>query len=494
MREAKIEWANKWLQEEKKNYINGSFTTGEGKDFSVTNPATGRELGTYKCSSSSDVDNAVIAAQAAQKGEWATMPRAQRAETLRQIGRAIKSVEVEIATVEAYANGKLYKEALNDDLPDSSSIFEYYAGWIDKHYGESMPVDEGFINYTRNEPVGVCGLIVPWNFPLLMACWKIAPALAMGNSIIIKPSEHTPYSLLRAVEEIVKQVDLPKGVFNLLLGDGEVGGLMSSHQGINKISFTGSTDVGRKIVQSSSESNLKGISLELGGKSPNIFFDDVPDLQAAIDRQYGAMFSHKGEKCSEPTRLLVHDSIYDKVVSFLASKAEAIKCGAQFDDTAEQGAQCNKAQFEKIMKYIDYGKEDGAKLVVGGTRDTSGDNGEGYFIRPTIFADVDNKIRIAQEEIFGPVLTITRFKTEEEAVAIANDTPYGLAAGFYTSNVSRAHRVAAQLDAGMVFVNQYGCYDFASPFGGFKQSGWGKDMAMASLKAYTKSKSVWIKL
>jgi aldehyde dehydrogenase (NAD+) len=316
----------------------------------------------------------------------------------------------------------------------------------------------------------------------------------MGNTVVIKPSPFTTLSTLRLFEILHEECELPPGMVNLVCGGAEVGAAIASHAHINKVSFTGSTSTGKKILHGAADSNLKTVTLELGGKSPNILFDDAPDLEFAIKRSYEAMFSHKGEKCSEPTRLLVHRSLYSRVVDQLSAMAEAVVCGNQFDGKSQQGAQCNKQQFDKIMSYIESGKGAGARLVAGGTQDKQGENGKGLFVRPTIFSDVDNKMAIAQDEIFGPVLVITPFESEDEAVAIANDTIYGLAAGLWTADVSRAHRVASKLDAGMIFINRYGCYDFCSPFGGFKQSGWGKEMAVHSLDAYTRLKSVWLKI
>ena len=275
----------------------------------------------------------------------------------------------------------------------------------------------------------------------------------MGNAIIVKPSEYTPLTTIYLFELIDQYLDLPPGVINLLLTDGEIANQLTISDNVDKISFTGSTDVGRKIVQNSGKSNLKAATLELGGKSPCIFFEDTPNLAGAIDRAFNVMFSHKGEKCSEPTRFLIHDSIYDQVLSALIEKANAVKCGNPFEPGITQGAQCNEAQFNKIMQYIEIGKTE-AELVAGGMADTEGDNASGYFIRPTIFSNVDQRARIAQEEIFGPILCCTRFKTTAEAVAMANDTAFGLAAGIYTSNISRAHRVSEQIDAGMLFINR----------------------------------------
>jgi len=314
----------------------------------------------------------------------------------------------------------------------------------------------------------------------------------MGNTVIVMPSEYTPLSILRLAELIHEKADLPAGVFNVITGDAETGKLISEHPEINKISFTGSTVVGKKVLEGAAHSNLKTVTLELGGKSPNILFADLPDLEAAIDRSCTAMFSHKGEKCSEPTRILIQDSIYDQVVSGLVERMKKIRLGDPFSEGANQGPQAHAAHYKKVLDYIEIGKKEGAKLAFGG--ETKQAAGKGYFIAPTLFTEVKPQMRIAQDEIFGPVLVAIRFRTEEEAIEIANQTAYGLAAGLWTSDLSRAHRVASKLDAGMVFVNRYGCYDFASPFGGFKQSGWGKEMAIQSLDAYTKTKSVWVKL
>ncbi|NDG27746.1 MAG: aldehyde dehydrogenase family protein, partial [Proteobacteria bacterium] len=442
-----------------------------------------------------DVDAAVASAfQAFQSGVWSESARRFRREALQRIGAIIRDHAEELATLESLSNGKLFSEAYIDDLPESADVFDYYAGWIDKFYGETVPVDPGFINYTRKEPVGVCALIVPWNFPLLLACWKIAPALAMGNTVIVKPSEYTPLSVLRLAELIREKAQLPDGVFNVVVGDAETGRLITEHPQIQKVSFTGSTGVGKKVLAGAAQSNLKTVTLELGGKSPNILFSDLPDLEAAIERSCTAMFSHKGEKCSEPTRILIQDTIYDKVVAGLVERANQIRLGDAFQEGVDQGPQAHEAHYKKVLSYIELGQTEGARLVCGGVAESVNKDGKGFFVKPTIFADVLPHMRIAQEEIFGPVLVAIRFKTEEEAIQIANQTHYGLAAGLWTSDLSRGHRVAAKLDSGMVFVNRYGCYDFASPFGGFKQSGWGKEMAIHSLEAYTKTKSVWIKL
>lgn len=488
-----LQWANEWLAEPKKQYINGQWIRGSGEDYVAVNPANRGELCNLSLASVDQLEEAAACAnQAHMSRVWSRTSRTQRADLLRQTARLIREHTEELAVLETLANGKLYTESLVDDIPTCADIFEYYAGWVDKYYGETCPVDDGFLNYTLREPVGVCLLIAPWNFPLYQASLKIAPALATGNPIIVKPSLSTPFTAIYLIELMARHLDIPKGVVNMLICKGRDIDQLTLSRNVHKVSFTGSTDVGRKIVQNSAQSNLKAATLELGGKSPCIFFDDAPDLDAAINRAFTVMFSHKGEKCSEPTRFIIHKNIYDRMLDTLIQKAEAVRCGDPFEKGVTQGAQCNESQFNNIMKYIDIGKGE-AELVTGGVQDVSGDNAQGYFIRPTIFSNVDSKCRIAQEEIFGPVLCCTPFSTTEEAVALANDTVYGLGSGLYTADISKAHRVAEQIDAGMVFINHYGCYGLSSPFGGFRESGWGKEMGIHSLASFTKTKSVWVK-
>lgn len=496
MEPPKLDWAFEWLKTPGKLYRNGVFV--ESMDESMLdsiNPSTGKILGKFYRATLTDSDAAVISARKAfDEGPWRTLGRKDRAKALHRIADVIRRHQAELATLETLDNGKLYAESWVDDLTETADIFDYYAGWTDKFYGETSPVEGNFLNYTTRDPVGVCGQIVPWNYPLLMAAWKLAPALAMGNTVVLKPSEVTSFSAIRLFEILHEEADLPPGVINLVLGGGDVGSHIVSHMQVDKVAFTGSTAVGKKLLHGSADSNLKTLSLELGGKSPNIVFEDVPNLDFAIERSFYGLFTHKGEKCSAPTRLFVHKTHYDAFVSRLADMANSYVLGDPFDPSVQQGPQSSQAHMEKILRYIEYGLEDGARLAAGGNRDTTGNNANGYFVRPTIFADVDNQMRIAQEEIFGPVLPVIPFTDEDEVIQMANDTPYGLAAGLWTMDISRAHRVAARLDAGMVFINKYGAYDFAAPFGGFKQSGWGKEYAIHSLASYTKVKSVWVQL
>ena len=487
-----LAWASDWLGAAKKQYIDGRWVDGQGEEYQATNPADRSLLCRLALGSASQMEEAAAAANRThQAGIWWKTPRARRAEILHGIARLIRDHLEELAVLETLANGKLYRESLVDDIPTCADIFDYYAGWVDKYYGETCPVDDGFLNYTLREPVGVCGLIAPWNFPLYQAALKIAPALAMGNTCVIKPSLSTPFTTLYLVELIHRHLEIPPGVINLLIAKGDTADALTRSPNVHKVSFTGSTGIGRRIIRNSADSNLKTLTLELGGKSPCIFFDDTENLDAAIDRAFTVMFSHKGEKCSEPTRFIIQKSIYDRVLSALIEKAEAVRCGDPFAPDVTQGAQCNESQFQNIMNYIAIGRQE-AELVAGGYRDETGDNGKGFFIRPTIFTNVASSCRIAREEIFGPVLCCTPFETEEEAVHLANDTVFGLGSGIYTGSISRAHRLAERIEAGMVFINRYGCYGLSSPFGGYKESGWGKEMAIHSLTAYTRTKSVWV--
>ncbi len=489
--EPQLEWAKQWLTQTRSCYIDGAWHEAGGDELESINPATGEVIGKIKGATGDDVDLAVQAARRAfDEGPWRkSITHQRRGQIMREIARLIRDDIEQLATLETLDNGKLFTEAC-EDVTNVADFFDYYSGWTDKFHGEVNPTNNYF-SYTRRDPVGVCGQIIPWNYPMDMAGYKLAPALAMGNTILIKPSSMTSMSLVRLFEIIHESGLLPAGVLNLILGKGRVGSFITRHPQVDKTAFTGSTAVGKQLVHDSADSNLKTLSLELGGKSANIIFDDAPDLQYAITRSFVAMFSGKGEKCTEPTRLFVQRGVYDQVVAGLAAEYDQWVVGDPFDPASNQGAQVSAEHFAAIMEYIEIGKAEGARLLCGGDRNVEGSNAKGWFINPTIFVDASNDMRIAQEEIFGPVLTVIPFDTEDEAVAMANDSIYALAAGFWTNDVARTQRVANALQAGQVFINRYGCYDPASPFGGHKQSGWGQECGIRSLELYTKPKAIW---
>lgn len=487
----KIKWATEWLSTPKSSYINGSWVSNNNAVTESINPATCKVIGAYYSATKDDVDNAAKCARDAfEHGPWTKkINHKERGEIMRELANLVRSNIEELATIETLDNGKTFAESL-EDVENVATFFDYYSGFCDKFYGSVNPTNN-FFSYTLREPAGVVGQIIPWNYPLDMAGYKLAPALAMQNTIIIKPSEITSLSLVRLFEIFDNSNLLPKGVINLIIGDGTIGSYITNHNDIDKISFTGSTAVGKKLVHASADSNLKSLSLELGGKSPNIIFSDAPDIEFAIQRSFIAMFYGKGEKCSEPTRLLVQKPVYDKVLQGLIQCNKSWKVSDPFDEMSNQGAQVSYEQFNKIMNYIEIGKSEGANLILGGDRNIVGTNANGYFINPTIFADCNNTMRISREEIFGPVLSIIPFTTEEEAIEIANDSIYGLAAGFWTNDVARTQRMSKALKAGQIFINKYGCYEHSSPFGGHKQSGWGMECGDLVLDLYTKRKSVW---
>ncbi|KOY83872.1 aldehyde dehydrogenase [Lysinibacillus macroides] len=472
--------------------MNGEWVKTNTEDvIESINPANGEINGKYEIATEEMVNDAVKAARVALEGDdWKRVTRKQRAKILQAIAALIREHQSELATLETLDNGKLYNESW-EDMTECAELFEYYAGWTDKFYTENNPVEGDFLSVTTADPIGICGQIVPFNFPLQMAALKMAPALAMANTVLLKPANATSFSAIRFFEILHNSKLLPPGTVNLLVGNSRVGSWISRHPDIDKLSFTGSTNVGKQLLHDSADSNLKPVTLELGGKSPNIIFADYPKLDAAIERSFIGLFTHKGEKCSSPTRLFVQKPIYDEVVEKISQLAREYKCGDPFNPQSNQGAQCTKAHMESILAYIESAKEEGARITAGGERDTDGSNAKGYFIKPTILADVHNKMKVAQEEIFGPVLCVIPFDTEEEVIAMANDTIYGLGAGLWTGDTSRAHRVANQLKAGMVFVNRYGCYDMASPFGGIKQSGWGKEYAIHSLNSFISKRAIW---
>ena len=484
-----------WMKKEKKNYIGGEWVSGQGKPITLVNPATEEALLTYQGASVAQVKDAVASADIEfKKQTWGSRPARELADLLRKLGNVARVHIEELALIESLQNGKTFTEAYADDMPDCADIFDYYAGWTDKFYGEFMPVGPKNMNYVIREPLGVCGLIVPWNFPLLLTMWKIAPALAT-RTVVVKPSSYTPLSFVRFMEYADKELDLPPGLINMVLGSGrEVGDALTASDKVAKISFTGSTEVGKKIMENSGKHHLRQHSLELGGKSANIFFADTPDLDAAILRSFNVMFSQKGEKCSEPTRFIIHESLYKKVADKLVEMANAYRLGDPLKEETQQGPQCHKQHYESVISYLEEAQRSCLKKLCGGMPEKTGETAKGYYIRPTIYGEVDPGSRLAQEEIFGPLLCLFPFKTDDEALEIANNSQYGLAAGLYTADVSRAHTFARDLQAGMIFINKYGQYDFAAPFGGTKQSGIGREMGIHSMEAYTQVKSVLLAL
>ncbi len=460
----------------------------------VINPATGELLATVPDTPAEGVDQAVAAARASfERKTWRGMKASGRERILWEIGQRIEQRRDELARLIALQNGKTLREAAGGDVTPAADCFRYYAGWVRKIYGATIPVDGPFLNYTLREPVGVVGAIVPWNFPLQTAAWKVAPALACGCSVVLKPSELTPLDALK-LAEIGMEAGLPEGVLNVVTGYGETTGeALALHPDVDKISFTGSVETARRLLENAGVSNLKRLSLELGGKSPNIIFPDA-DREAASKSAFWGLFGNKGEMCTAGSRVLVHETIYDEFVEDLVARARKLRVGNPLDPASQMGTQISGRQLERILDYIETGKAEGARLLCGGERDTEGEKANGFYVKPAVFADVRPEMRIAREEIFGPVACAIRFRDAEEAVRIANETAYGLAAAVWTRDIRLAHRMAADLKAGTVWINTYNSLDSASPFGGVKQSGFGRDLGAEALEQYTNVKSVWVAL
>jgi len=463
-----------------------------GATFATVNPATGDEITRVAEARAEDVDLAVQAARAAMRdGGWRRMNPHKRSRLLWKLADAIEANADELAALETADNGKPYFESRKVDLPSIVENFRYFAGMADKVEGSTIPVSGAFLNYTLREPVGVVGIITPWNFPLSLAAWKVAPALATGNAVVLKPAEQTPLTALR-LGELAAEVGFPTGVLNVIPGFGPTAGsALVRHPGVDAIAFTGSTEVGRVVMREAAET-LKKVSLELGGKSPNIVFADA-DLKSAVKGATTGIFYGKGEVCAAGSRVLVERAVYDDFVEQFAARARSMTIGDPMESTTRLGAIVSQEQVERIMGYVEAGKAEGARLVTGGERATV--NGKGNFVEATVFADVTGEMKIAREEIFGPVAAVLPFEDEEDAVRTANRTIYGLAAGIWTRDVAKAHRVAEEVHAGTVWVNTYNQYDSASPFGGYKLSGFGRDLGWASaLEKYTQVKSVWVAL
>ena len=464
--------------------------SASGKTFPTINPATGEVICQVAEADAADVDCAVRAARDAfEHGSWRKTAASERGRLLNRLADLIERHADELARLESLDNGKPYAVASAADLPLTIACYRYYAGWADKVQGRTIPINGNYFCYTRLEPVGVVGQIIPWNFPLLMQAWKLAPALATGNTVVMKPAEQTPLTALR-VGELILEAGFPPGVVNLLPGYGPTAGAaIARHMDVDKVAFTGSTEVGRLIMEASAKSNLKRVTLELGGKSPNIVFADA-DLDQAIEGAHFALFFNQGQCCCAGSRLFVEETAYDEFVERSATRARRRTVGDPFDPATEQGPQVDQDQYNKVMRYIESGKKEGARLVCGGG--SVGDRG--YFIQPTVFADVKDDMTIAREEIFGPVMSIIKFRDIDEVVQRANRTEYGLAAAVWTRDIGKAHAIADNVRAGTVWINCYDVFDAAAPFGGFKQSGMGRELGEYGLQQYTEVKTVTVKL
>ena len=469
--------------------INGETVDSvSGKTFTTHNPATEEAICVVAEAGAEDVDRAVAAARAAFEGPWGRMKAADRQKALWKLGDLILQNADEIARLETLDNGKPIFESRQIDVPMVANCFHYFAGWATKLAGETLPVNPAFFTYTLREPIGVVGAIIPWNFPMIMVGWKVAPALAAGNTVVLKPAELTPLSAIR-IGELALEAGLPPGVFNVLPGKGSIAGeAMVKHPGVDKISFTGSTEVGKHLMKTAADT-MKKLSLELGGKSPNIVFADA-DLDAALRGATTGIFYGKGEVCAAGSRLLVEKSIYAEFVARLAERAKKMVPGDPMDPKTRLGSLVSEAQMNKVLGYVATGTAEGARIVAGGERTPI--NGKGWFVQATVLDGVDNRMRVAQEEIFGPVLAVIPFEDADDAVRLANDIPYGLAAGVWTRDVKKAHNVARRLQAGTVWINSYNFYDAGMPFGGYKQSGFGRDLGPECLRDYTQVKSVWV--
>ncbi len=472
-----------------------SVPAASGESFGVENPANETTIARVAKGGAEDIQRAVAAArQALEARAWQRMNPSQRGQLLWQLADAIEARADEFAQLESLDNGKPLTVARAADVALTVDHFRYYAGWATKIEGETIPINSGdgarYLDYTLREPVGVVGQIIPWNFPLLMAAWKLGAALACGNTVILKPAEQTPLSAL-LLAELICEVGFPDGVVNVVTGFGDAGAALAGHPGVDKVAFTGSTEVGHAIVEASA-GNLKRVSLELGGKSPAIVFDDA-DLELAAAGVAGAIFFNHGQCCCAGSRLFAGPKIRDELVARVSEIARKTRVGDGFDPDTEMGPLVSREQYERVTGYIESGSRQGAKLVSGGAERPE-DLPKGHFVRPTVFTETTSEMRIVQEEIFGPVVCVQPFEDLDDVVARGNDTPYGLAASVWTRDINKAHKVAAGLHAGTVWINCHNVFDAAAPFGGYKKSGYGREMGRHALELYTQTKNVIVHL
>jgi aldehyde dehydrogenase (NAD+) len=471
--------------------INNRWVDGEaGETFATVNPATGEEICRVSAAGGADVDNAVRAARHAfDRGPWRRMHGSERGRLLNRLADLIESHAEELARLESMDSGKPLAVVKRLDIPKTIGCYRYFAGWADKVHGKTIPIAGEYFCYTRHEPVGVVGQIIPWNYPMLMQAWKLAPALATGNTVVLKPAEQTPLSALR-IGELILEAGFPEGVVNLVPGWGHVAGAaIARHMDVDKVAFTGSTEVGHLIMEAAAQSNLKRVTLELGGKSPNIVFADI-DIDEAVEGAHLGLFANQGQICCAGSRVFVEQSVYEPFVEKSAARARKRVVGDPLEPATEQGPQVDQQQMERVLGYIEAGRSEGATLACGGRR--VGDRG--YFVEPTVFADVQDEMKIAKEEIFGPVMSVIPFRSLDEVIERANHTDYGLAAGVWTRDIKKALAVANGIRAGTVWVNCYNILDPRAPFGGFKQSGIGRELGEYGLQQYTEVKTVTVRL
>ena len=470
-------------------FINGKWQDSvSGKTFETINPATGKVICNVAEGDKADIDLAVKAARKQfDSGEWSKMNASDRGRLLYKLADLVEKHQEELAALESLDNGKPYRDSLAADLALTIKCYRYYAGWADKIHGKTIPIDGPFFCTTRHEPIGVVGQIIPWNFPLLMQAWKWGPSLAAGCTIVLKPAEQTPLTALR-VAALAQEAGFPDGVINVVPGFGPTAGAaLTSHMDVDKVAFTGETNTGRLIMEAAAKSNLKRVSLELGGKSPNIVLADA-DIDAAVEGAYFGLFFNQGQCCCAGSRLMVDEKVHGKFVEKMLAKTKGRKLGDPFDTATEQGPQVSQEQMERVLGFVDAGTKEGAKLLCGGKRHGK----EGYFVEPTIFDNVQDDMKIAKEEIFGPVMNILRFKDVDEVVRRGNNSHFGLAAAVWTRDIGKAHRIAKSLRAGTVWINCYDVFDAAAPFGGYKMSGIGRELGEYALELYTEVKTVTI--